>query len=42
WMARLVLGFGAAVTVLAPSSLAAQVRSAAEAALQAYQATSLR
>lgn len=42
WMARLVLGFGAAVTVLAPSSLAAQVRSAAEAALRAYEATSLR
>ena len=42
WMARLVLGFGAAVTVLAPSSLAAQVRSAAAAALQAYEAAPLR
>ncbi len=38
WMARLVLGFGAAVKVLAPSSLAAQVQSAATAALQAYEA----
>ncbi len=42
WMARLVLGFGAAVTVLAPSSLAAQVRTAAGAALQAYEAAPLR
>lgn len=42
WMARLVLGFGAAVKVLAPSSLAAQVQSAATAALQAYEADSLR
>ena len=42
WMARLVLGFGAAVKVLAPSSLAAQVQSAATAALQAYEAESLR
>ena len=38
WMARLVLGFGAAVKVLAPSSLAERVRTAAAAALQAYEA----
>jgi proteasome accessory factor C len=42
WMARLVLGFGAAVRVLAPASLAARVHSAAAAALQAYEAQSLR
>jgi proteasome accessory factor C len=36
WMARLVLGFGAAVTVLAPEQLAARVRDAANAALGAY------
>ncbi len=42
WMARLVLGFGAAVKVLAPSSLAERVRTAAAAALQAYEAPSLR
>jgi proteasome accessory factor C len=42
WMARLVLGFGAAVRVLAPASLAARVQSAAAAALQAYEAQSLR
>ena len=38
WMARLVLGFGSAVRVLAPASLAQQVRSGAAAALEAYQA----
>jgi proteasome accessory factor C len=42
WMARLVLGFGAAVQVLAPSSLAERVQGAAEAALRAYEAHSLR
>lgn len=42
WMARMVLGFGAAVTVLGPSSLAERVRSAAAAALQAYETPSLR
>jgi proteasome accessory factor C len=42
WMARLVLGFGAAVRVLAPASLAARVQSAAVAALRAYEAQSLR
>jgi proteasome accessory factor C len=42
WMARLVLGFGAAVRVLAPASLAARVQSAARAALRAYEAQSLR
>jgi proteasome accessory factor C len=42
WMARLVLGFGAAVRVLAPASLAARVQSAAAAALRAYEAQSLR
>jgi proteasome accessory factor C len=42
WMARLVLGFGAAVRALAPASLAARVQKAAVAALQAYEAPSLR
>ncbi len=42
WMARLVLGFGATVKVLAPLSLAARVQGAAAAALQAYQAQPLR
>ncbi|WP_099021313.1 helix-turn-helix transcriptional regulator [Mycolicibacterium palauense] len=37
WMTRLVLGFGADVTVLAPESLAARVRSAADEALRAYE-----
>ncbi|WP_019970167.1 YafY family protein [Mycobacterium sp. 141] len=36
WMARFVLGFGSAVRVLAPESLAQQVRAAATAALHAY------
>ncbi len=36
WMARLVLGFGAEVTVLEPAALANQVREAAHAALGAY------
>ncbi|MCG5433403.1 YafY family transcriptional regulator [Mycobacterium sp. MYCO198283] len=40
WMARLVLGFGADVEVLAPSSLADRVRDAAVAALRAYEAAS--
>jgi proteasome accessory factor C len=38
WMTRLVLGFGAAVTVLAPDSLAQRVRAAATAALESYTA----
>lgn len=38
WMARLILGFGAEVTVLAPQSLADRVRDAADAALAAYRA----
>ena len=38
WMTRLVLGFGSAVQVLAPESLAQRVRDAAAAALEAYQA----
>jgi proteasome accessory factor C len=38
WMTRLVLGFGAEVTVLAPESLADRVREAASAALRAYSA----
>ena len=42
WMARLVLGFGAAVRVLAPASLGARVQRAAAAALRAYEAQSLR
>jgi proteasome accessory factor C len=37
WMTRLVLGFGAAVRVLEPPSLARRVREAAAAALQSYQ-----
>jgi len=36
-MTRLVLGFGSAVRVLAPESLATRVRDAAVAALAAYQ-----
>lgn len=36
WMARFVLGFGSAVRVLAPDSLAQRVRDAAAAALRAY------
>jgi proteasome accessory factor C len=36
WMARLVLGFGSAVQVLAPASLAERVRARAVAALDAY------
>jgi proteasome accessory factor C len=38
WMARLVLGFGSAVRVLAPASLAERVRLGAAAALEVYQA----
>ncbi|OIN81569.1 helix-turn-helix transcriptional regulator [Mycobacterium malmoense] len=38
WMTRLVLGFGAAVQVVAPESLARRVRAAAAAALESYQA----
>jgi proteasome accessory factor C len=37
WMTRLVLGFGSAVRVLEPASLAQRVRDAAGAALAAYQ-----
>lgn len=37
WMTRLVLGFGAAVRVLEPASLARRVRDAAAAALESYQ-----
>jgi proteasome accessory factor C len=36
WMARLVLGFGSAVTVLEPAALAERVRASARAALGAY------
>ncbi|OAT67334.1 protein pafC [Mycobacteroides immunogenum] len=39
WMARLVLGFGSAIRVLAPESLALRVRADAVAALAAYQAS---
>ena len=42
WMARLVLGFGSAVKVLAPSSLAERVRTSAATALQAYGTGALR
>jgi proteasome accessory factor C len=38
WMTRLVLGFGSAVQVLAPASLAQRVRDSAAAALESYQA----
>jgi proteasome accessory factor C len=37
WMARFVLGFGSAVRVLAPESLAQRVRESATAALRAYE-----
>ena len=37
WMARFVLGFGAAVRVVEPQSLAARVRASADAALAAYE-----
>jgi proteasome accessory factor C len=37
WMTRLVLGFGAAVRVLSPESLARRVKDAAVAALASYQ-----
>jgi len=37
WMTRLVLGFGSAVRVLEPQSLAQRVRDAAVAALESYQ-----
>ncbi|WP_078292086.1 YafY family protein [Mycobacterium sp. D16R24] len=39
WMARLVLGFGSAIRVLAPESLALRVRADAAVALAAYQAS---
>jgi proteasome accessory factor C len=38
WMTRLVLGFGSAVQVVEPQSLAQRVRDAAAAALESYQA----
>jgi proteasome accessory factor C len=37
WMARFVLGFGSAVRVLEPESLAQRVRDSATAALDAYE-----
>ncbi len=37
WMARFVLGFGSAVRVLAPQSLADKVRETAAAAVRAYE-----
>jgi proteasome accessory factor C len=37
WMARFVLGFGSAVRVLEPESLAQRVRKSAAAALAAYE-----
>jgi proteasome accessory factor C len=37
WMARFVLGFGSAVRVLEPESLAERVRESASAALRAYE-----
>jgi proteasome accessory factor C len=37
WMARFVRGFGSAVRVLAPESLAQRVRESATAALHAYE-----
>jgi proteasome accessory factor C len=41
WMTRLLLGFGSAVQVLAPESLARRGRDAAAAALDAYRAADL-
>lgn len=41
WMTRLVLGFGSAVQVLVPESLAQRVRDAATAALQSYRLAEL-
>jgi proteasome accessory factor C len=41
WMARFVLGFGSAVRVLEPSSLAKRVRESAVAALEAYDVRSV-
>ncbi|CAM4432556.1 Proteasome accessory factor C [Mycobacterium basiliense] len=41
WMTRLMLGFGSAVEVLEPESLAHRVRAAAMAGLAAYQAAEL-
>jgi proteasome accessory factor C len=40
WMARFVLGFGAAVRVLEPQSLADRIRESAVAALEAYEVRS--
>jgi proteasome accessory factor C len=40
WMTRLVLGFGSAVQVVEPESLAQRVRDAAAAALESYKALS--
>jgi proteasome accessory factor C len=37
WMARFVMGFGSAVQVLEPQSLADRVRESAAAALRAYE-----
>ncbi|CQD20397.1 DEAD/DEAH box helicase [Mycolicibacterium conceptionense] len=42
WMARFVLGFGSAVRVLAPESLAQRVRDAAAEALRVYDADDAR
>jgi proteasome accessory factor C len=42
WMARLLLGFGAAVRVLSPEALVERVRQSAATALEAYAAASLR
>jgi proteasome accessory factor C len=42
WMARLVLGFGAAVKVVEPNSLAQRVQHSAAAALHAYEPQWLR
>jgi proteasome accessory factor C len=42
WMARLLLGFGAAVRVLAPEALVGRVRDGAAAALKAYETAALR
>jgi len=42
WMARLVLGFGPAVRVLAPQALVDRVRESARAALRAYRVGAVR
>jgi proteasome accessory factor C len=42
WMARFILGFGSAVRVLEPQSLADRVRESAVAALETYEGMSIK